>query len=113
MNLPAGKKSERDSIRSTVPIAVFLLLGFLLCGCEIWTLERGIKQVGRGIEEAEGLGMEESALYHLKVARSLLEAAEEQYDQADFPSATRFLDQSEQQLARARALHMMSRQAPP
>ena len=113
VNLPARKKSERDNIHSTVPIAVFLLLGLLLCGCEIWSLERGIKQVGRGIEEAEGLGMEAAALYHLKVARSLLVAAEEQYEQADFPSATEFLDQSEQQLARARRLHTMSQPAPP
>jgi hypothetical protein len=107
------KKPERACTRRAVPMALFLLLALLLCGCEIWSLERGIKQVGRGIEEAEGLGMEEAALYHLKVARSLLEEAEGQYEQADFPSATQFLDQSEQQLARARRLHTMSQPAPP
>jgi len=110
---PTQEKPERACTRRAVPIALFFLLGLLLCGCEIWSLERGIKQVGRGIEEAEGLGMEEAALYHLKVARSLLEEAEGQYEQADFPSATQFLDQSEQQLARARRLHTMSQSAPP
>lgn len=109
MTPPTQEKPERGSALRGVPIALFLLFGFLLCSCEIWSLERGIKQVGLGIEEAEGLGMEEAALYHLKVARSLLEAAEEQYEQADFPSATQFLDQSEEQLARARRLHTMSR----
>lgn len=90
-----------------------LLLGFLLSGCELWTLERGIRQVGRGIEDAEGLGMEEAALYHLNVARRLLKAAEKQYEEADFPAATHFLDQSERQLAMARRLHTMYQAAPP
>jgi hypothetical protein len=75
-------------------------------------LERGIRQVGRGIEEAQGLEMEEAALYHLNVARRLLEAAERQYEEADFPAATSFLDQSERQLAMARRLHTMHQSAP-
>jgi len=110
---PTQEKKERGSTPRVGPIALLLLLGLLLCGCEIWSLERGIKQMDRGIKEAEGLGMEEAAMYHLQVARSLLEEAQAQYEQADFPSATQFLDQSEQQLARARRLHTMSRTAPP
>ena len=113
MTPPTQEKPEPGRTRCAVAIALFLLLGLLLCGCKIWSLEKGIKQMGRGIEEAEGLGMEAAALYHLKVARSLLEAAEAQYEQADFPAATEFLDQSEQQLARARRLHTMSQPAPP
>ena len=108
MTHPTPEKPNRGCTRRAVPIALFLLVGLLLCGCEIWSLERGIKQMGRGIEEAEGLGMEEAALYHLDVARGLLQAAEAQYEQADFPAAEQFLDQSEQQLARARRLHTMS-----
>jgi hypothetical protein len=105
-------RNDLGRMRHAVAMAICLLVGLLLCGCELWSLERGIKQLGGGIEEAEGLGMEEAALYHLKVARSLLEAAEEQYEQADFPAATQFLDQSEQQLARARRLHVMSQSSP-
>lgn len=112
MTPPTQEKPGRDCTRRAVPIALFFLLGLLLCGCEIWTLEKGIKQVGRGLDEAEGLGMEEAALYHLKVARSLLEAAEGQYEQADFTAASEFLDRSEQQLARARRLHEMSQPVP-
>jgi hypothetical protein len=85
----------------------------LASSCEIWSLERGLKQLRHGIEEAEGLGMEEAARYHLNVARSLLDAAERQYEEADFPAAERFLDQSESQLQRARRLHTMSGSAPP
>jgi len=110
-----GLQSKRENAGSGgwIPFLLLVLLGLLLCGCEIWSLEKGIKQMGRGIEEAEGLGMEEAALYHLTVARGLLEDAEAQYEQADFRSATQFLDQSEQQLARARSLHTLSQQAPP
>ena len=106
-------KQEKTGYQAWKAFPVLVLIGLLLCGCGIWRLERDIKQMGRGIEEAEGLGMEAAALYHLKVARSLLEAAEAQYEQADFPSATQFLEQSEQQLARARRLHTMSQAAPP
>ena len=98
--------------RRTVRIVLVFLLVFLLVGCQLWSLERGFKQVGQGIQEAEALGMEEAALYHLNVAKSLLEAAEEQYEQADFPAATQYLDQSEQQLARARRLHTLTQAAP-
>ncbi len=89
-----------------------LVAASLLWGCELWTLEQGIRQVGRGIDEAEALGMEEAALYHLTVARQLLDAASKQYEQADFPAATQFLDQSERQLAVARRIHSMNRSAP-
>jgi hypothetical protein len=57
--------------------------------------------------------MEEAALYHLNVARSLLEAAENQYEEADFHAATGFLDQSRSHLQRAQELHSLSESAPP
>ena len=88
------------------------LIGFLLCGCEIWNLEKGIRQVGGGIREADGLGMEDAALYHLNVARDLLEAAGKQYEEADFVAASRFLDHSEAQLVTARTIHTLNRPVP-
>ena len=94
-------------------LACLLLSCVLLYGCEILTLERGLKQVRHGIEQADGLGMEEAALYHLNVARSLLDEAEKQYEEADFPTAEQFLDQSERQLQWARRLHTLSRTTPP
>ncbi len=92
-----------------------LLLGLILlplCSCEIWNLEKGIKQVDEGIREAGELGMEEAALYHLNVAKDLLATARKQYEDADFAAAARFLDQSEAQLATARRIHTSNRSAP-
>jgi len=98
--------------RGCLPPLAVLLLCVLMCGCEVWSLERGIKQVRHGIEEAEEIRMEEAALYHLNVARRLLEEAESQYEQADFPAAEQLLDQSEVQLQWARRFHTMSGKAP-
>jgi len=97
--------------RSFFPILV--LAGVLLCGCEVWRIEKGLKTVDYEIQEAEGLEMQEAALYHLTVARSLLEAAKKQYEEADFTDARRFLDQSERQLKRAQKLNALSKAAPP
>jgi hypothetical protein len=49
--------------------------------------------------------MEDKALYHLSVARDLLEVAEEQYEEADFASAAQFASQAREQLERAKGLH--------
>ncbi len=110
---PAETKRKKREKRRWTGALVLILLGSLLCGCEIMALERGLKQVRHGIEQADGLGMQEAALYHLNVARSLLDAAEKQYEEADFPASEQFLDQSESQLQWARRLHAMNRSAPP
>jgi hypothetical protein len=96
-------------LRKWIPVLALILL----CGCQVWNIEKGIKKVGRDIEEAEGLGMEEAALYHLNVAKSLVEAARKQYEEADFEAAAQFLDQSERQLARAKTLHALQASARP
>jgi hypothetical protein len=112
VNCKTVRQPDPGRWRHVLPL-LLLLLCVLLSSCEIWSLEKGLRQIRHGIQEAEGLEMEEAALYHLKVARSLLEAAEKQYEQADFPAAEQFLDQSESQLQRARRLHTMSGSAPP
>jgi hypothetical protein len=96
-------------------IALLLLfpLAVLASACEAWTIQKGLKEVGHEVQAAEGLGMEEAALYHLNVARSLLEAAEQQYEEADFHATAEFLDQSRGHLRRARDLHSLSESAPP
>ena len=98
--------------RRPIFLLVLLLLALLFCGCEVWSLQKGLKQVGLRIHEADGIGMEEAALYHLNVARGLLEAAEEQYEMADFNAAAQFLAQSERHLERAGRLHDLRRSAP-
>jgi hypothetical protein len=104
---------ERDLATRRCLLVLFLVLTCALLGaCELWNLERGLRQIDRGIEQAQALDMQEAALYHLNLARTLLAAAEEQYEQADFPSAEQFLDQSELHLQRARRLHALSGRAP-
>jgi len=96
--------------------ATFLLLLFLgvpASGCYVWAIQKDLKEMGNEVREAEGLGMEEAALYHLNVSRSLLEAAEKQYEEADFRATTQFLDQSRGHLQRAQELHSLSESAPP
>jgi len=87
---------------------ILFLLGIFLCGCHVWRIQKGIKEVRHEIQGADALGMEEAALYHLDVARSLLAAAEEQYEQADFRAAAHFLFQSERQLEKAQKLHALN-----
>jgi len=103
---------RRRKTSGLVLLLMPLFLAFLLPGCHVWRIEKGLKEMGREIEEAGGLGMKEAALYHLSVAGGLLEAAEEQYEQADFNAAAQFLDQSERHLERARRLHGLRRSAP-
>jgi hypothetical protein len=108
------RAKEQDKIsRTRKTLLVLVLLGTLCAGCEVWNIEKGLKQVGYEIVEAESLGMEEAALYHLNVARSLLAAARKQYEEADFAAARQFLDQSQEQLQRAQGLHALRRTAPP
>lgn len=105
---------ERGPATRRCLLVLLLILTCALMGaCELWNLERGLRQIDRGIEQAEGLDMQEAALYHLNLARTLLLEAEEQYEEADFPSAEQFLDQSELHLQRARRLHALSRGGPP
>lgn len=92
-------------------LLILVQLGLLLWGCEVWRIEKRLKAVGYEMQEAEGFEMQESALYHLTVARSLLEAAKKQYEEADFTDARRFLDQSERQLKRAQQLHALRKPA--
>jgi hypothetical protein len=93
---------------------IFILLSTFLCGCHVWKIQKSLSEVRQEIQGAETLGMEEAALYHLDVARSLLAEAEEQYEQADFRAAAQFLSQSERQLEKAQQLHALnaSTQAP-
>ena len=112
MKLPEVRQYD-GGCEKWVALLVLLLLGVLASGCEVWTLPKGLKDAGLEVQEAEGLGMEEAALYHLNVARSLLEAAEKQYEEADFHAATQFLDQSRSHLQRAQDLHSLRESAPP
>jgi len=108
-----GTNQHDGGCKKWMALLLLLSLGVLASGCEVWTVKKGLKETGHEVQEAEGLGMEQAALYHLNVARSLLEAAEQQYEEADFHAATQFLDQSRSHLQRAQELHSLSESAPP
>ena len=113
MKHPGAKQHDGGCRKWTALLLLLLPLAVVASGCAVWNVQKGLKEVRHEVQEAEGLGMEEAALYHLNVARSLLEAAEKQYEEADFHAATEFLDQSRSQLERARKLHSLSESAPP
>ena len=108
-----GAKQQDGTRKKWATLLLLLLLGVLASGCYVWAIQKDLKEMGNEVREAEGLGMEEAALYHLNVARSLLEAAEKQYEEADFRATTQFLDQSRGHLQRAQELHSLSESAPP
>jgi len=109
----SGPEQHDDTRKKWATLPLLLLLGVLASGCYVWAIQKDLKEIGKEVREAEGLGMEEAALYHLNVARSLLDAAEKQYEEADFRATTQFLDQSRGHLQRAQELHSFSESAPP
>jgi len=91
-------------------VRAFLFLSFLsflslLCHCHLWSAHKTLANVRYELDQAKEISMEEAALYHLAVAESLLDAAEKQYEDADFTSADRLARQARAQVLRARNLH--------
>jgi hypothetical protein len=89
-------------------IKLLLLVLFLctpfLCQCHVWKAHKTMKEVRLEVEEEQKLEMDETAAYHLDAALGLLDAAEKQYEDADFTSATELAIQAEEQLDRSRKL---------
>jgi len=76
----------------------------LLGGCHVWKAYKSMKDVRHDIAGELGQDMYPSSLYHLEAAKGLLDAAEKQYEDADFPSATEFARQAAAHLDRSRKL---------
>ncbi len=93
--------------RATRILIPFLLAGacLFLCHCHLWSAHKTLANVRYELDQTKEISMEEAALYHLAVAENLLNAAEEQYEDADFTSAARFARQARGQILRARSLH--------
>ena len=83
--------------------ALFLCLPFL-CQCYIWNAHKDIKDLRQEIEAVQTDRMEASSLYHLEVAKGLLDAAEKQYEDADFFAVSELTSQAADQLDRSRKL---------
>jgi hypothetical protein len=82
---------------------LFLCMLFL-CHCHVWKAYKSLGDVRKDVEQQPRAEMEESALYHLDAASGLLNAAEKQYEDADFTSASELASQAADQLDRARKI---------
>jgi hypothetical protein len=83
--------------------SLFLCMLFL-CHCHVWKAYKSLGDVRKDVEAQPRAEMEESSLYHLDAARGLLDAAEKQYEDADFTAASDLTAQAADQLDRSRKL---------
>ena len=90
--------------------ALFLAAAFsiLFSQCYYWTVPRGISNLRSRIEQAERKEFSATAKYHLTLARELFQAAEKQYEDADFTSANQYIKQAKEQLNRANELSRLT-----
>jgi len=86
-------------------------LGLLVCHCHLMSAQGLISQVRQDVVRLEGARLEEPARYHLAVAGGLLVAAEKQYEEADFASASRFAQRAQEQVRRALDLQAFLQEA--
>lgn len=85
------------------PFFLFVLPGHL-CGCHAWKAYKSMKDVREEVASEASLERQPPSLYHLEVAEGLLNAAEKQYEDADFSSATDFAGRAADHLERSRQL---------
>ncbi len=106
-----GKKTKKHCINSKFRLIVlFFLLSIFICQCNPWNIRKDLIDFRHRIQQAEKLDMKEAALYHLTIAKNLLEAAEKQYEEADFTAANKFIKQADKQYQKARKLYMLYHQ---
>lgn len=77
-----------------------LLCVLLLAGCHILSAQRTLRQAQQELARAEQMDLDEESLYHRAMARELIEAAEKQYEDADFSETSRFAQEALQHLSR-------------
>jgi len=90
--------------RWTLTILIILMSTPFLCQCYVYKAHKTLKQVRIEIREEYKTWMDSDAQYHLDAAKGLLEAAEKQYEDADFTEATALALQAQNHVDRARKL---------
>jgi len=90
--------------------ALFLATAFSIffTQCYYWTVPWGLRDLRKRIEQAEQKELRGSANYHLTLAKELFQAAEKQYEEADFSASNKFIKQAGEQLKRANELNRLS-----
>ena len=99
--------------KKAVLFGLLICLPFMLCQCYLWSAHKNMKNIRKEIEYLEGSDMTGAAQYHLTIAQNLLDAAETQYEAADFAAANNFARQAQAQLERVRTLHKIQKQTEP
>lgn len=80
--------------------ALALCSVLLLSGCHILSAQRTLSQARQELARAEQIELTEENLYHRAMARGLIEAAEKQYEDADFSETVRFAREALEHLSR-------------
>ena len=101
------KSSQKNKGKRIQLIFLIFILSLFLCQCNPWNTRKGIIHFRERLQLAEQLNMKEAALYHLTVAKNLIDAAEKQYEDADFAAANQFIKQAEQQYQQAKKFYLL------
>lgn len=102
-------RSRGVSRKLLVPLVVLCCLP--LCQCYVWRTHKSLSAAQQTALEVREEDMQGTALYHLTTGKELLEAAEKQYEDADFKAARRFADEARKQILRAKKIDQLNRQA--
>lgn len=92
-----GKKSPKNSLRGPL---LAICCALLLAGCHVLSARRTLGQARLELAKAEHSDLADESLYHRAMAKELIEAAEKQYEDADFSEATRFAEEALEHLSR-------------
>ncbi len=98
---PPGRSAEKKSTENSLRLPVLALCcALLLAGCHVLSARRTLGQARQELARAEQIDLAGESLYHRAMAKELMEAAEKQYEDADFSEATRFAREALEHLSR-------------
>lgn len=105
------RKCEPRKSRRRILVPLLAVLSCLcLCQCHVCRAHKSLSEVRQGVLDVQQEEMEGTALYHLRAGQELLQAADKQYEDADFKAARRFAEESRRQILRAERLGQLNRQ---
>jgi len=95
-----SRPSETKSRPKGFVLVLALCCALFLSGCHVLSAHRVLGQAREELERAEQMDLAGESLYHRVVAQELIQAAEKQYEDADFPEAARFAQEALRHLSR-------------
>lgn len=103
----------RKHMEKAVLPVLLICLPLLLCQCYLWSANKNMRNIRKEIKYFEGSAMTGTEQYHLTIAQNLLDAAETQYEEADFSAANNYARQAQAQLERVRMLQELQKKTLP